>query len=150
MIDDAEFYALRLCGIMTIRGVQPSAQNFNNSDKKVSQPLIEFNRGVPPESVSDVRTPVENHICEEGTCQQNTGDSKEGCLQFFSASTTIASAFATQSLADKKNDPKTTTPIKHLVIIFGENISFDHYFATYPVASNTELPLFLRATIRPR
>ena len=53
MIDDAEFYALRLCGIMTIRGVQPGAQNFNNSDKKVSQPLIEFNRDVPPESVSD-------------------------------------------------------------------------------------------------
>ena len=30
----------------------------------------------------------------------------------------------------------TATPIKHLVIIFGENISFDHYFATYPVAAN--------------
>ncbi len=26
----------------------------------------------------------------------------------------------------------TTTPIKHVVIIFGENISFDHYFGTYP------------------
>ena len=24
------------------------------------------------------------------------------------------------------------TPIKHLVVIFGENISFDHYFGTYP------------------
>jgi phospholipase C len=30
----------------------------------------------------------------------------------------------------------TTTPIKHLVVIFGENISFDHYFGTYPVAAN--------------
>ncbi len=30
----------------------------------------------------------------------------------------------------------TATPIKHLVIIFDENISFDHYFATYPVAQN--------------
>ncbi len=29
-----------------------------------------------------------------------------------------------------------TTPIKHLVVIFGENISFDHYFGTYPHASN--------------
>ncbi len=54
----------------------------------------------------------------------------------------IASGFATQSLADKKNDAKTATPIKHLVIIFGENISFDHYFATYPAADNTENPLF--------
>jgi phospholipase C len=54
----------------------------------------------------------------------------------------IGSGFATQSLADKKNDGKTTTPIKHLVMIFGENESFDHYFATYPIAENTETPLF--------
>lgn len=26
----------------------------------------------------------------------------------------------------------TTTPIKHVVVIFQENISFDHYFGTYP------------------
>ena len=31
---------------------------------------------------------------------------------------------------------KTATPIKHLVIIFSENVSFDHYFATYPKAAN--------------
>ena len=31
----------------------------------------------------------------------------------------------------------TTTPIKHVVVIFGENVSFDHYFATYPQAANT-------------
>jgi phospholipase C len=30
----------------------------------------------------------------------------------------------------------TATPIKHLVIIFQENISFDHYFGTYPNALN--------------
>jgi phospholipase C len=30
----------------------------------------------------------------------------------------------------------TTTPIKHIVIIFGENESFDHYFGTYPKAVN--------------
>ncbi|MBV8895711.1 MAG: alkaline phosphatase family protein [Acidobacteriaceae bacterium] len=28
------------------------------------------------------------------------------------------------------------TPIKHIVVIFGENISFDHYFGTYPNALN--------------
>jgi phospholipase C len=27
-------------------------------------------------------------------------------------------------------------PIKHVVVIFGENISFDHYFGTYPFAEN--------------
>ena len=30
----------------------------------------------------------------------------------------------------------TATPIKHLVVIFDENISFDHYFGTYPYAAN--------------
>ena len=30
----------------------------------------------------------------------------------------------------------TATPIKHVVVIFQENVSFDHYFATYPVATN--------------
>lgn len=28
------------------------------------------------------------------------------------------------------------TPIRHVVVIFGENISFDHYFGTYPNATN--------------
>ena len=32
--------------------------------------------------------------------------------------------------------PNTATPIKHLVVIFNENVSFDHYFGTYPVATN--------------
>ena len=31
---------------------------------------------------------------------------------------------------------ETATPIEHLVIIFQENVSFDHYFATYPAALN--------------
>ena len=30
----------------------------------------------------------------------------------------------------------TATPIKHLVVIFQENRSFDAYFATYPLAVN--------------
>ncbi len=30
----------------------------------------------------------------------------------------------------------TTTPIKHVVVLFDENISFDHYFGTYPHATN--------------
>lgn len=32
----------------------------------------------------------------------------------------------------------TTTPIKHVVVIFQENVSFDHYFGTYPNAANME------------
>jgi phospholipase C len=30
----------------------------------------------------------------------------------------------------------TVTPIKHVVVIYQENVSFDHYFATYPEAQN--------------
>jgi phospholipase C len=33
---------------------------------------------------------------------------------------------------------RTGTPIKHLVVIFDENESFDHYFGTYPYAANTD------------
>ena len=33
-------------------------------------------------------------------------------------------------------DGHTATPIKHLVVIFQENVSFDHYFGTYPNAAN--------------
>jgi len=32
--------------------------------------------------------------------------------------------------------PPTRTPIKHLIVIFQENVSFDHYFGSYPVATN--------------
>lgn len=38
----------------------------------------------------------------------------------------------------KVNEPSTTTPIKHVVVIFQENVSFDHYFGTYPKAANTD------------
>lgn len=32
--------------------------------------------------------------------------------------------------------PTATTPIEHVVVLFPENISFDHYFGTYPNAVN--------------
>ncbi|CAM8833702.1 phospholipase C [Burkholderia pseudomallei] len=35
-----------------------------------------------------------------------------------------------------QNALRTATPIKHLVVIYGENVSFDHYFGTYPNAAN--------------
>jgi len=44
--------------------------------------------------------------------------------------------------AASPQDTETTTPIKHLVVIFQENVSFDHYFATYPNAANTDGTLF--------
>ncbi|APR36746.1 phospholipase C [Paraburkholderia sp. SOS3] len=42
---------------------------------------------------------------------------------------------------------QTATPIKHLVVIYGENVSFDHYFATYPndLATGNNEPTFTPA-----
>ncbi|MEV6904947.1 alkaline phosphatase family protein [Amycolatopsis sp. NPDC051372] len=50
-----------------------------------------------------------------------------------------ASSAASPAVPDKAVDAAsfpTTSPIKHVVVIFGENISFDHYFGTYPDATN--------------
>jgi phospholipase C len=76
----------------------------------------------------------------------------------FVASAVMAAGFAAPALADveaanrgggNNNAARTKTPIKHVVIIFGENVSFDHYFATYPSAKNTELPTFKAAADTP-
>lgn len=43
------------------------------------------------------------------------------------------------TLADHRSSAEsfeTSTPIKHVVVIFQENVSFDHYFGTYPFAAN--------------
>ncbi len=45
---------------------------------------------------------------------------------------------------------QTATPIKHVVVIYGENVSFDHYFGTYPNATNPAgEPAFSAATGTP-
>ena len=51
----------------------------------------------------------------------------------FAAGAVLGSAFAGENV----HGGGTATPIKHLVVIFQENVSFDHYFATYPNAANT-------------
>jgi len=48
----------------------------------------------------------------------------------------IVPAVVGAKAADPAAGLATTTPIKHLVVIFQENVSFDHYFGTYPVAGN--------------
>ena len=35
------------------------------------------------------------------------------------------------------NDGNTTTPIKHVIVIIGENRTFDHLFATYQPVDKT-------------
>ncbi len=48
----------------------------------------------------------------------------------FTSPTTTASALPASAAS--------ATPIKHVVVIFQENVSFDHYFGTYPNAANTD------------
>ncbi len=48
----------------------------------------------------------------------------------------VASLLVTRAVADEADRFPTATPIKHLVIIFQENETFDHYFGTYPNAAN--------------
>ncbi|WP_037333569.1 phospholipase C [Salinisphaera hydrothermalis] len=38
--------------------------------------------------------------------------------------------------ASNDSSDTTATPIQHVVVIFQENVSFDHYFGTYPYATN--------------
>jgi phospholipase C len=61
---------------------------------------------------------------------------------------TVATGFALPSLATQ---PATTTPIKHVIVIFQENVSFDHYFGTYPFAANSTAgePVFRAASDTP-
>ena len=46
----------------------------------------------------------------------------------------LANAAPAQKIAARA--PATATPIQHVVVIFQENVSFDHYFGTYPNATN--------------
>ncbi|MCL2794966.1 MAG: alkaline phosphatase family protein [Microbacteriaceae bacterium] len=65
----------------------------------------------------------------------------------------VATAFAVapaEAKPVKDNSAHTTTPIKHLVVIYGENVSFDHYFGTYPNAANTDGTTFTAAKNTPK
>ncbi len=49
-----------------------------------------------------------------------------------------ASTAGASGVPASANGGGTRTPIKHVVVIFQENVSFDHYFGTYPKATNTD------------
>ena len=76
---------------------------------------------------------------------------KKGRLQV----TALAAAFGGLALGLHQAQPAhaataTTTPIQHVVVIFQENVSFDHYFATYPSAKNPPgQPSFTAVSVTP-
>lgn len=52
------------------------------------------------------------------------------------ACTAIFVAASLTSASLNAQPATTATPIQHVIVIFDENVSFDHYFATYPSAAN--------------
>ncbi|WUH94841.1 alkaline phosphatase family protein [Streptomyces sp. NBC_00433] len=71
---------------------------------------------------------------------------------FAGAAALVLAGGTAPAYADSNNHGggKTATPIKHLVVIFDENISFDHYFGSYPVAANTDGTKFTAAKDTPK
>jgi len=67
-----------------------------------------------------------------------TSDTPKKTLALLLALSTALGPSAMPAFAASKptSKPTTATPIQHLVVIFQENVSFDHYFGTYPSATN--------------
>ena len=61
----------------------------------------------------------------------------------------ILATVAASAAEDDAKKFRTATPIKHLVVIFQENVSFDHYFGAYPVAKNTDGTTFTASSDTP-
>jgi phospholipase C len=84
-----------------------------------------------------------------------TSDAPRRSLAMLLALAIALGPTATPALAAPGNKPANAasaaaTPIQHLVVIFDENNSFDHYFGTYPVATNPSgEPSFFAASNTP-
>jgi phospholipase C len=60
-----------------------------------------------------------------------------GCsLALLAMAALVTAAGGPAGAAAPRHSHGTATPIQHLVVVFQENISFDHYFGTYPNAAN--------------
>jgi phospholipase C len=72
-------------------------------------------------------------------------------LAGFIAACLAANIVSTAQAGEHERDDGTTKRpnIKHVVIIFQENASFDHYFATYPDAKNTDGTRFVARSSTP-
>jgi phospholipase C len=66
------------------------------------------------------------------------------CAMFINSMAPIA-AVAADAEPSGSNDNNTTTPIKHVIVIIGENRTFDHLFATYQPVNKNETVLNLLA-----
>jgi phospholipase C len=61
----------------------------------------------------------------------------------------LGGPLASTAQAQTDNDSKTTSPIKHVIIIIGENRSYDHVFATYvPKSGQTTMNLLSEGIVK--
>jgi phospholipase C len=61
-----------------------------------------------------------------------------GALVLATTQGSPATARIPTSAAHSHKTSNTTTPIQHVVVLFDENVSYDHYFGTYPYAENVD------------
>ncbi|MFE0513665.1 phospholipase C [Streptomyces sp. NPDC058964] len=74
-----------------------------------------------------------------------------GALAGAAALTVLGGAAPTWAAPGGHHGHSTTaTPIEHVVVLFDENVSFDHYFATYPKAANTDGTRFTASKKTPK
>src|SRR5215475_8646969 len=66
-------------------------------------------------------------------CQQFM---KQMLAAFVVSQLLVGTPVQAQQSGNNSNDDKTTSPIKHVIIIIGENRSFDHVYATYVARSS--------------
>ena len=94
--------------------------------------------------------PVPIRTSRRGLLAGATATAAAACLIAATASTSAASTTATVSPSHgSDHSSRTSTPIKHVVVIYDENVSYDHYFATYPKAANTDGTKFVAAKKTP-
>src|SRR6516162_2426498 len=79
------------------------------------------------------------HLSNKGTGQVN----ESAFALLLSAVGLATTAYAASDVGDVAATIPTATPIKHVIIIVGENRSFDHLFATYAPVSKKEKVLNL-------
>src|SRR5260370_21758331 len=60
-----------------------------------------------------------------------------GTVAIITAALVVAALVGPLGVLAHSNTPHSDNPrIQHVVVIFQENVSFDHYFGTYPNAAN--------------
>ncbi|HUQ62798.1 MAG TPA: alkaline phosphatase family protein [Acidimicrobiales bacterium] len=61
---------------------------------------------------------------------------RRSCGLIVALAVALTAAACTNTIEGPRRAEGSTTPIGHVVVIYDENVSFDHYFATYPRAEN--------------